>query len=1287
MGKSYFEHPYRSLATLAGLLLLSFLMLEGWMYYIKPSPVKKDDLYKTSLAEADRAFQETQTQLIRNSRELSGQLHARLQAGHSQQNLFQTLRQYNSFWGATLYQDSVPVVWDGFSFSEYPRVSIPSEEEIYVDVLKQNNVIMLLCRISFAVEDSSSTIPYELFTSKRIEQKNALPIGKDREYNFLTYQTEDLPYPVELAFFKPLPASSPGYIILSTTSNDSVGVVYAPAGKFEKTLSEWEKNTWFWRSFFSVMAYIVLSLFFYLWFEAISSWSALFYQLAIILTAWIFFSMLSVPELWLADFSNTFDLLLADFAWNSIFVFLIAITISRQLKKRRGVLNSFSFLRTISLSGLYGLLNVAVIYAGISQTYLLLIETDVQLFDLQIFPNLPTFVLYLSLGLLLFSLGYSLASIGYYLLRSAKDQYKLVVTISISTFVIGLLLSQLYLPQAFTVNWSSWLSLAVFGGVLFVAVIQLNSRQMLSSFSLLRGLAICSFFIALLGLPILKNVQFARLDNQLMRNAKEFLNEEDPVARTITEQILTELEQEFRGIGNEDLDERVPFLQSKFTQTIEQAFSAEWRTYSLNLQLIKPSGKLIADYSTDLNAPNWTNVYDIGYLSAATDIERITKSTNRPIVQLPDLENSENYETFYRGWIPIFGLENNDRIAWILCSVYHERPDFNKPIRAVLASLTYTDWEDSYQMQEYLNGELKRGNKRGVVGRYPRFNVLREAEKRALTQDSVIYYTSTENQQTYRNLLYRPSQKRVAKISTIYPDIKNSLFSFFRFSFTLLLAGLVVIPLFYALTHNKLVFWGSSKRFEHRILDSFLLATLLFLGLLIIATHHVIKKQNEEIVRQELFDKLEGLADATENNSRFQRSIQTRSEFTLDSLASPLNVDAAFYEGTLLKESTTPQIYQQHLLPTSLPFAVYYDLYSRQRRESRGNVTLASQNLLIGYRSLLSPDEKPVAVIAIPTFIQSPKYDRQLLETTSYLIIFYLFTFGVFVLATTFISKQLTRPLRSIQKGLNKISKGDLNTTIPVKTEDEIGSLVQAYNEMVVRLKEVREELAIAEREAAWKEMAQQVAHEIKNPLTPMKLNVQHLERQISGNNHSVNELKSRIKKITKNLIEQIQTLNTIASDFSKFSKPIDEEFTRVNVNEILCSVADLYKHDRKTDVLADLTEYPIFVNGAPDELRRVFINLIKNSFEAMPDGGAITLKSYIKEGSAFFEVEDNGTGISEEDKSKIFVPNFSTKSSGTGLGLAICKKIIEAHNGTITFASIEGKGTTFVIKTPLFKS
>src|SRR5699024_367278 len=263
-------------------------------------------------------------------------------------------------------------------------------------------------------------------------------------------------------------------------------------------------------------------------------------------------------------------------------------------------------------------------------------------------------------------------------------------------------------------------------------------------------------------------------------------------------------------------------------------------------------------------------------------------------------------------------------------------------------------------------------------------------------------------------------------------------------------------------------------------------------------------------------------------------------DLSLKSLTDPLQVDATLYLDKLVTESTAPQIYQQHLLPKTLPYSILSDLFLDLKRDAITTVKLGSQELMVGYRSVLSPDREPIATVAIPTFLQSPTYNRQLLETTSYLIILYLVVFGLFIIGTTFISRQLTRPLHYIQQGLNKSSEGNMDTTVRATGKDESGSLAIAYNQLVGRLKELQNELAAAERQAAWQEMAQQVAHEIKNPLTPMKLNIQQLQRQMDSGDYNIEELKKSISTITQNLIIQIKSLNDIASDFSKFSQPID---------------------------------------------------------------------------------------------------------------------------------------------------
>lgn len=168
-------------------------------------------------------------------------------------------------------------------------------------------------------------------------------------------------------------------------------------------------------------------------------------------------------------------------------------------------------------------------------------------------------------------------------------------------------------------------------------------------------------------------------------------------------------------------------------------------------------------------------------------------------------------------------------------------------------------------------------------------------------------------------------------------------------------------------------------------------------------------------------------------------------------------------------------------------------------------------------------------------------------------------------------------------------------------------------------------------------------------------------------------------------MIEQIESLSQIASDFSKFARPSEQEFQPVEINNLLTSVKELYDAEDKLDIKITLHENELWIDGVKDELRRGLINLVKNANEAMPDGGTITLNSTMDshKNLVSVSVEDTGKGIPKESRDQIFVPNFSTKSSGTGLGLAITKKIIEEHKGEISFTSDKGKGTTFVILLP----
>ena len=220
--------------------------------------------------------------------------------------------------------------------------------------------------------------------------------------------------------------------------------------------------------------------------------------------------------------------------------------------------------------------------------------------------------------------------------------------------------------------------------------------------------------------------------------------------------------------------------------------------------------------------------------------------------------------------------------------------------------------------------------------------------------------------------------------------------------------------------------------------------------------------------------------------------------------------------------------------------------------------------------------------------------------------------------------------------------------------------------------------------ESAWREMAQQVAHEIKNPLTPMKLSIQHLQRAFDNKDPRAPEMAERI---SKTLIEQIENLSKIATEFSSFAKMPQPENEKIHLLEVVYHSANLYKENEGVSISVKtegVIRDEIFADKS--QLLRVFNNLILNSIQAIPDDrqGEIVIKAINVNDSIMISVSDNGIGIDQEKANKVFVPNFTTKSSGMGLGLAISQNIIEMAGGIIRFESIENSGTTFYVTLPL---
>jgi nitrogen fixation/metabolism regulation signal transduction histidine kinase len=281
----------------------------------------------------------------------------------------------------------------------------------------------------------------------------------------------------------------------------------------------------------------------------------------------------------------------------------------------------------------------------------------------------------------------------------------------------------------------------------------------------------------------------------------------------------------------------------------------------------------------------------------------------------------------------------------------------------------------------------------------------------------------------------------------------------------------------------------------------------------------------------------------------------------------------------------------------------------------------------------------------------------------------------------------MTQPLRIIQERMSKVKFGKRNEQIEWRGKDEIGDLITEYNRMVAELTDSAQKLAQSERESAWREMAKQVAHEIKNPLTPMKLSVQHLQRAWKDQHVNLNEIMQRF---TQTLVEQIDTLSSIATEFSNFAQMPKANYEIVDLRSIVGNIVNLYRENEKVHIhLEEERKIPYEVYADRDQMLRVFTNLVKNSVQAIPDSreGKIEVKLFSENSHCVVAVKDNGNGIPNDKISKIFTPNFTTKTGGTGLGLAMVKSIVENSNGKIWFETAHEKGTTFYVSLPVYES
>lgn len=337
------------------------------------------------------------------------------------------------------------------------------------------------------------------------------------------------------------------------------------------------------------------------------------------------------------------------------------------------------------------------------------------------------------------------------------------------------------------------------------------------------------------------------------------------------------------------------------------------------------------------------------------------------------------------------------------------------------------------------------------------------------------------------------------------------------------------------------------------------------------------------------------------------------------------------------------------------------------------------------YFPILDENNDIAAILNVLYFDFKSEYDDQLSNFVINYINIIIVLFGISSIIVIFITRKTLKPLKIIEEQMGKISLDGTNEPIDFKGHDEIAALVEEYNKMCRQLEMAANKLARNERENAWREMARQVAHEIKNPLTPMKLNIEYLQMLWDRKDPKFEE---NLKETLQSLLEQIDTLSKIATAFSDYAKMPENTPTTFDLVELLKNTIKIYDVEKNISISLIYNEneaWSIFADK--NNLGRVFGNIIKNGIQAIGnDAGHIEMVINRLGEKYRIKISDNGCGIKEEDKKKVFFPNFTTKSSGMGVGLSVSQDIIQGMGGSITFASKEGIGTVFSIDIPILK-
>jgi signal transduction histidine kinase len=829
--------------------------------------------------------------------------------------------------------------------------------------------------------------------------------------------------------------------------------------------------------------------------------------------------------------------------------------------------------------------------------------------------------------------------------------------------VILSLVSSVFVPLFFFYKTPGILIPLIFFYLLMVTCIWISIRRRIGLFNLS---VIFSVITGIYFLYFITNLSEEKITENLKIQAVSFSTENDPEAEHLLLDLWPVLEKDStlkemmraEYFDKDNYDKISAYLQDTY-------FTGFWKNYHFSSFPCQNDQSLQIDTGNEISQ-NCFSFFD----------ERIIRDGHRLTGTNFYVVDNQGGRSYYIGRVFYRSAKNKSNGLFI--ELYSDVNVFQPGYSELLLDKKYhgSGGLKDYSFAKYINGE--------IVLRTPEFPYDKtDAEYVDKFSDYRIFRTDG-----YKHVLYKNGNATVI-ITRPVLSVGDIIISFaYLFAFILFFSNMIILMIRRPGVKSVNIF-----NFRQKLQLSYI-GILLFSFILIgIVVAYITIGQYKEKHSENIKEKLNSVYLELENRLSMEKYLSrdwrgggySSLNDLLIKLSNVFNTDINLFDlSGFLIATSRPEIFYRDLTSRRINNMARINLEQLKKSEYYQKEKIGNLEYLSAYMPFFNAENNVIAYLNLPYFRIQSVLAKEISNLIVAVINFTLLLIVITMSLAVFISGRLTAPLSMLSEGISTVGVGKKSEHLTYVGNDEIGELVKQYNRMVDEIEESANKLANSEREYAWREMAKQIAHEIKNPLTPMKLNVQQLYKSW---NDKVPGFEMMLGRFTRNQIEYIDNLSSIASAFSTFAKMPVTTPVEVNILDQIRLTLELFKNTGNVTFRVQWPrESKIVIYADKEQLNGVFSNLIKNGIQSIESGkeGLIVLGVEVNRDKVVVSVSDNGSGIPDELRKNLFTPNFTTKSSGMGLGLSIAKKYIESANGSIWFESETGKGSVFYFELPV---